>query len=86
MKPSQIISMIICYSGGLLLSLAGTFYILMHAGGHGGGKGMWFDALMVPGIYLAALYPPDTIYLAIILYSVVIGSFAYLPLKMLFKW
>jgi hypothetical protein len=86
MKIQNIIAIGVCYLLGLLISLSGALYILMHAGGHGGGKAMWYDQLLSPGIYIAAIFPPDTAYLAILLYTFVIGSVAYIPLKIIFKW
>ncbi len=86
MNIPNIIAITVCYLGGLLLSLAGAFYILLHSGGHGGGNATWYDHLMLPGIYLASLFPPGTIYLAILMYTLVVGSIAYIPLKFIFKW
>ena len=86
MKIKNIVAIGVCYSFGLLLSLSGAFYILMYSGGHGGGKAMWYDQLLLPGVYIAAMFPPNSVYLAILLYTLVIGSIAYVPLKFLFKW
>lgn len=85
-KVVKITAIIISYLFGLLVSVSGSFYILLHSGGHGGGKGMWYDIILISGIYIAVAAPPFGVFLAIFLYTLVIGSLIYLPFKFTFRW
>lgn len=82
----KITAMIISYLFGLLASVSGCFYILLHSGGHGGGKSMWYDLILIPGIYIAVAAPPFGVFLAIFLHTLIIGSLIYLPFKFVFRW
>ena len=74
------------YLLGFLVSIASALYILAHSGGHGGGSATWYNQFLIPGIYVAAIFPPHTILLAVLLYTLVIGSILYLPVKLIFKF